>query len=293
MSATTTRAEPLALPEHHRTRPTILTTLAANTRAARAILRRDWTVFASYRTHMITQLGGSLFTLAMMRFVSQLIHVRQFPTSNSYFGYVVVGVTILHILTSTLSTPAGSIRQELIAGTFERMILSPIGPIIGILSTLIFPLVMALVMSTATLALAGGLFGMPLHWATAPLALPVAILGALAFVPFGIAIAAATVAFKQAPQATNFIIAGVSLLAGCYFPISYLPHWIRWTANVQPFTPSVELMRNLLVGTPLTHPAWLDLAIITGFATALLPLSIWTLATAIQWGRKRGTITEY
>jgi ABC-type polysaccharide/polyol phosphate export permease len=152
---------------------------------------------------------------------------------------------------------------------------------------------MALVMGTLILALAAGVFGMPLDWATAPLALPVAVLGALAFVPFGITIAAITVAFKQAPQATSFIIAAVSLLAGFYFPISYLPHWIRWTANVQPFTPAVELMRHLLLGTPLTHPAWLDLATITGFAAALLPLSIWTLTTAIQWGRRRGTITEY
>jgi ABC-2 type transport system permease protein len=282
-----------ALAAHRRARESHVSVLAANTRAALAILRRDWTMFASYRMHMFTQLGGSLFTLAMMRFVSKLIHVKQFPTSTSYFGYVVVGVTILHVLTSTLSTPAGSIRQELVAGTFERMILSPIGPIVGIISTLIFPLTMALVMGTLTLALAGGLFGMPLHWATAPLALPVAVLGAMAFVPFGIAIAAATVAFKQAPQATSFIIAGVSLLAGFYFPVSYLPHWIRWTANVQPFTPAVELMRHLLVGTPTVHPALLDLAIIAGFAAALLPLSIWTLSAAIQWGRRRGTITEY
>jgi ABC-2 type transport system permease protein len=266
---------------------------AANARAAQAILRRDWTVFVSYRTHLISQLGGSLFTLAMMRFVSKLIHVKQFPTSTAYFGYVVVGVTILHVLTSTLSTPAASIRQELVAGTFERMLLSPIGPIIGVLSTLIFPLAMAIGMGTATLAIAALGFGMPLHWATAGLALPVALLGAMAFVPFGITIAAITVAFKQAPQATSFIIAAVSLLAGFYFPISYLPHWIRWTANVQPFTPAVELMRHLLIGTPLTHPAWLDLAIITGFATALLPLSIATLSAAIQWGRRRGTITEY
>jgi ABC-2 type transport system permease protein len=284
MSALTHTGRPLARPRG---------TLGPNLRAALAILRRDWTLFSSYRSHMLTQLGGSLFTLAMMRFVSELIHVKQFPTSTAYFGYVVVGVTILQVLTSTLSTPAGSIRQELVAGTFERMILSPTGPIIGVLSTLIFPLVMALIMSTAILALAATVFGMPLHWATAPLALPVALLGALAFVPFGITIAAATVAFKQAPQSTNFIIAGVSLIAGFYFPVSYLPDWIRWASNIQPFTPAVELMRHLLIGTPLTHPAWLDRAIITGFATALLPLSIATLSAAIQWGRRRGTITEY
>lgn len=267
--------------------------LQANGRAALAILRRDWTVFASYRTHMITQLGGSLFTLVMMRFVSELIHVKQFPNSTAYFSYVVVGVTILHVLTSTLSAPAASVRQELIAGTFERMILSPIGPIVGVLSTLIFPLAMALVMSTATIGLAAGVFGMPLAWGTAWLALPVALLGAMAFVPFGIAIAAATVAFKQAPQATTFIIAGISLIAGFYFPVSYLPHWIRWTSSIQPFTPAIELLRHLLVGTPLTHSAWLDLAIIIGFAAALLPLSIWALSAAIRWGRRRGTITEY
>jgi ABC-2 type transport system permease protein len=134
---------------------------------------------------------------------------------------------------------------------------------------------------------------MPIHWQTAGLAIPAALLGALSFMPFGIAFAAATLAFKQALNATTYVLAGIGLLAGFYFPVSLLPHWIQWTSKVQPFTPSVDLVRHLLVGTALREPAWIEVAKLVGFTVALVPLSAAALAVAVQWSRRRGTITEY
>jgi ABC-2 type transport system permease protein len=265
----------------------------SNLRALAAIFRRDWTVFTSYRTRLISHVLSSVSMIFMFRFTSRLVHVSMFRTSDEYFGFAVVGVVTLQVLTSTLTTPPASVRQELVAGTFERLVLSPFGPVMSTMSMMLFPLIYTIATATVTLAIAVIGFGLPLHWATVPLALPAAVLGALSFMPFGIAIAAATLAVKQAQIATTYVIAAIGLFAGFYFPVSLLPGWIQWTSKVQPFTPSVDLIRHLLLGSPLPAPAWLEVVKLAGFAIVLIPASAMLLAAAVQLGRRRGTITEY
>ncbi len=271
-----------------------MTAVAVNHfRALTAIFRRDWTVFTSYRTRLISHVLSSVSMIFMFRFTSRLVHVSMFHTSEEYFGFAVVGVVTLQVLTSTVMTPPTSVRQELVAGTFERLVLSPFGPVMSTMSMMLFPMIYAIVTATLTLAIAVVGFGLPLHWATVPLALPAAVLGALSFMPFGIAIAAATLAFKQAMMATTYVIAAIGLFAGFYFPVSLLPHWIQWTSKVQPFTPAVDLIRHLLLGSALPEPAWLEVGKLAGFALVLLPVSAMLLTGAVQFGRRRGTITEY
>jgi hypothetical protein len=61
---------------------------------------------------------------------------------------------------------------------------------------------------------------------------------------------------------------------------------------VQPFTPAVDLLRNLLVGTPLRDSPGVELAKLVGFTVVTLPLSLLLLRAAVQRGRRRGTIIE-
>lgn len=265
----------------------------SNTRAICAVVRRDWSVFRSYRFRLVGQVLSAVAMVIMFRFTSELVHVPQFRSSGQYFGFAVVGILTLQILTSTLTTPPSSIRQELVAGTFERLVLSPFGAVMSIASMMVFPLLYVMGSSVLTLAIAVGAFGMPIDWGTAALAVPVAFVGAVSFMPFGIFFAAATLAFKQVLSATTYVLAGIGLLAGFYFPVSLLPGWIRWTSQVQPFTPAVDLIRHLLVGTTLHEALWIDLAKLVGFTAVLLPLSIAALTAAVAISRRRGTIIEY
>jgi ABC-2 type transport system permease protein len=261
--------------------------------AALGILRRDLSVFVSYRLRFASQVASTLFTLLLFYYISRLVRVDMFPSPDDYFAFATVGIVIFGVLGSTLGAAPASLRQELVVGTFERFVVSPFGAVAGVLSMLIFPFVYVLVQGTVTLALAGVVFGLPLEWPSAALAVPVALLGALAFVPFGILIAAAVVVLKQAMAAGNFIVAGISVVAGLYFPVALLPGWIEWASEVQPFTPAVDLLRHLLVGTPLESSPWAEVAKLALFAAALIPPSVWVLHRSIRVGRRRATITEY
>jgi ABC-2 type transport system permease protein len=259
--------------------------------AAYAIFRRDLDIFLSYRGQAVSHLFSAAFSIALFYYISRLLQIREFESPDAYFAFVVVGLVIMAVLQSTLVL-AASVRSELVAGTFERLLLSPFGAVRGALSMMIFPMVLAIALGVWTLLLATVFFGLGLRWETAGLALPLALLTALAFSAIALLATAAVIVFKQAPG-VGALVALVTLVSGFYFPTALLPGWIGWTADVQPFTPAVGLLRNVLAGLPMSEPAWLAVAKLCAFALIILPLAAWAFARGIALSQRRGTIIEY
>jgi ABC-2 type transport system permease protein len=261
-------------------------------RAFGAVMRRDLQIYVSYRTRLVSQVLTSLFSLTLFYYVSRLVRVSGFGSPDAYFGYVVVGIALVSVLYSCFSI-AEMVRQELIAGTFERLLLSPFGGVRSVLAMSVFPLVYAFVLAAATLGLGWAIFGLQLHWATVPLSVPAMLLALLGFLPFGVVFAALTVATKQGNVGTSWVIALISIVGGLYFPVTLLPHWAQVAAKLQPFTPATEMLRHLLVDSPMESSMALAIAKVVGFAAILLPASLMSLHYAIRLGRRRGTIIEY
>lgn len=266
--------------------------ISAWTTAMAGVVQRDALVFASYRTTLISRVLSAILGLLIFYYVSRLVRVGSFGGSGDYFAFVAVGLVILQVLTATLATGPTAVRQELVAGTFERFLVSPFGAVSGVISVLVFPLLLALLVGTIMIVAADALFGLPVQWSTVPLALPAALLGSLAFVPFALIFVAAVVAFKQAMTGSQFVVAGLAIIGGLYFPVGLLPDWVQPLSHVQPFTPAADLMRHLIVGAPLDDP-WLAVAKLGGCCLVLLPLGIWLLSASVRRGQRRGTIIEY
>jgi ABC-2 type transport system permease protein len=260
---------------------------------ALGVLQRDWRIFLSYRVRAATQVLSAFFTLTLFYYISRLVRVDAFRSPDEYYAFAVVGLVILQVLNSTLQSPPGLLQSELFTGTFERLLMSAFGPVASICSMMLFPFLQALATGVVMLVFASLIFGLPLVWSTAALALPVAVLGTVAFSCFGIALVGAVLVFKQVTAGTTWIVAGISLVAGLYFPISLLPDSIQWLSEVQPFTPTVELMRSALVGIPLQESAWLDVLKIVAFAAILMPGALWLVAASVRASRRRATVLEY
>jgi ABC-2 type transport system permease protein len=257
-----------------------------------AVMRRDLHVYLSYRTRLVSQVLTALFSLTLFYYVSRLVHVNGFNSHKAYFGFVVVGIALISVLYSSFSIPE-LVRQELIAGTFDRLLLSPFGAIRSVIAMSLFPMVFSFLIATLTLMLGCVIFGLQLHWATVPLAVPVMLLVLLAFLPFGVLFAALTVVVKQGNVGTSWVIALLSIIGGLYFPVSLLPHWLQTAAKLQPFTAATDLLRHLLVNSSLGESPQTALLKLAGFAAVLLPISIIVLGRAIRLGQRRGTIIEY
>jgi ABC-2 type transport system permease protein len=268
-------------------------TVRAYSAATLGMVHRDWQLFFSYRARFLTQIFSGFFSVVLFYYVSRVAGGRVFRTPDQYFAFAVVGLVIMGVLISTVSSLPTTLRQELVAGTLERLLVSPFGAVGAIAAMTLFPFALALVNGLLTFAAAALIFGMPVEWSTAPLAVPVAALGALAFAPFALLVAGAVIVVKQAGAGTGFLITGISLIGGFFFPVSLLPGWIEWLSKVQPFTPTLDLLRHLLVGTALVGSEWTPVVKLAAFACVLLPLSLQFLKQAIRTAQRRGTIIEY
>jgi ABC-2 type transport system permease protein len=270
-----------------------MSTIAPILSATLAVVRRDLQVAMSYRIPFLTGLVSVFFSLTLFYYLSRLVQVSAFESPDAYYAYAVIGLIILQVLYSTLQTPPQTLRTELVAGTFERMAISPFGPVSSAIAIIVFPFTYALLTGLVMIAFAGVVFGVSIEWATLPLAIPLSILAGLSFAPFGLALLGVVLVAKQAMAGTTWIVAAITLISGIYFPTTLLPGWIEWTSEVQPFTPGVDLLRNVIVGTPLRNSVWWDLARLAGFGAVLMPLSALLVDRAVQVSRRRGTLIEY
>lgn len=269
-----------------------MTALAAYSSGAHALLNRDFRIFASYRVRFITQTLGTFFSLVLFYYISRLVGVSSVGSSDGYFAYVVVGLVVMTSLVSTLAALPARLQQELVAGTFERILLSPLGPLAAVGGMMLFPSLLAIVDGILSVTFAALVFDMPVA-STAPLAIPAALLAALTFAPFALLAAAAVLVAKQAQGLIGFALTGISLISGAFFPPELLPSEVRWTGDVQPFTPAIQLLRHLISGTAMDQSAGVAILKLVVFSAIFVPIGVWALGAAIRLGQRRGTIIEY
>jgi ABC-2 type transport system permease protein len=261
--------------------------------AAHGLVRRDALLFISYRMRFVAQIVAILFSVGLFYYVSRLVRVAPFESPDEYFGYVIGGLVVLELLTGTMSATPLAVRNELLSGTFERLVVSPFGPRASILSMSVFPILLAVGVGTLTVLLAVVLFGLDLNWGTMPLFWPTALLAAVAFLPLTMLLASAVLVFKQAGSAATFLVTGMALVSGAFFPATLLPGWIEWFSEVQPLTPALALMRHALLGLPVEDGAGAAVARLVLFAAVVLPLGLLLLGNVIDVSRRRGDLTEY
>jgi ABC-2 type transport system permease protein len=257
----------------------------------RAVFKRDLLIFMSYRFRLFSQMFAVLFSLLSFYFIAHLVRLSAFGSPSAYFAFAVYGILIMSVLTAATSIP-DVFHGELVAGTFERLLVSPMGPVVGVLAMSLFPIFYATFFAALTVLVATLAFGLPVNLAGLPLAMPVAALGTLAFGAFGLLMVAGVCVFKATPG-RQYLSAVIGLFGGAYFPLVLLPHWLRWFPYAQPFTPALDLLRHLLLGTRSFEPPWIELLTLAGWVFVLIPLATGALGAAVRASRKRGIILEY
>ncbi|MFC9593160.1 ABC transporter permease, partial [Streptomyces sp. NPDC056944] len=57
------------------------------------------------------------------------------------------------------------------------------------------------------------------------------------------------------------------LISSTFVPVEQMPGWFQPIAQYQPFTPAIETLRGLLLGTEIGYNGWLALAWCLALAT--------------------------
>jgi ABC-2 type transport system permease protein len=233
--------------------------------------------------------------LALFFFLSELVDPSRLPDdadlSKGYFSYAAVGLVVLRMVQTALTSFTTKLRTEQVSGTFETLLASPVSPSAVVLGSAVFELLRALVGGALTLAVAS-LFGLRLELGVGSLVGLLVGLPALVvtFAAVGVLVAAFAVIVKQVTALIGLVTAALGLLAGAYFPIDLLPGPLRLVADLLPFTWGVDVLRAALLRGELATGR---LVALVGFAVVSLPLSLWLFRRSVDRARRGGTLTQF
>ncbi|MFC8222970.1 ABC transporter permease [Streptomyces sp. NPDC057362] len=192
---------------------------------------------------------------------------------SAYIAYLVPGLVLMTIGSTTIGT-AVSVSNDMTEGIVARFRTMPIhrgsvitGHVIGS--------VLQSVISVVLVGAVAAAIGFRSTDATLPewlaaLGLVTLFATALTWIAVGMGLVSPN---AEAASNNAMPLIFLPLISSTFVPIDAMPGWFQPIAEYQPFTPAIETLRGLLLGTGIGHNGWLAL----GWCLALTVLGyVWS-----------------
>jgi ABC-2 type transport system permease protein len=191
-------------------------------------------------------------------------------TSNdgaTYIDYVVPGILVMTVGSGSMPTAVAVCTDmtEGIVARFRTMAISRASILTGhVVGSMIQTMVSVGLVIGVSLLMGFRPTGDPLRWIAA---MTVLALLTLALTWLGVALGLVT----KTPEAASNVVMPLFLLpfiSSAFVPLATMPSGVRWFAQYQPFTPIIDTLRGLLMGTPIGDSAVIALLWCFGIALA-------------------------
>lgn len=188
------------------------------------------------------------------------------PDRTEYIGYVVPGILMMTIGGTVVGT-AVSIANDMTEGIIARFRTMAIHR--G--SVLIGHVIGSVLQSVMSVLLVGGVAvaigfrstdATAVEWLAA-FGLTTLVALALTWIAVGMGMVSPN-AEAASNNAMPLII--LPLISSAFVPVDSMPGWFQPIAEYQPFTPAIETLRGLLLGSEIGHNGWLAVAWCVGLA---------------------------
>ncbi|MFD7430584.1 ABC transporter permease [Streptomyces sp. NPDC059818] len=186
---------------------------------------------------------------------------------SAYIAYIVPGILLMTIGSTVVGT-AVSVSTDMTEGIiarFRTMAIHRGSVLVGHVVGSVLQAVMSVILVGAVAVAIGfrSTDATPLEWLAA-LALLVLFATALTWVAVGMGLVS-----PNAEAASNNALPMVllPLLSSAFIPVDTMPGWFQPIAEYQPFTPAIETLRGLLLGSEIGNNGWLTLAWSLGLVT--------------------------
>ena len=261
-----------------------------------AFLKRDFLIEASYRTSFLMQAFGIFFSVLIWYFVSRVVNAP--PTTPGlegvdYFAYVLLGLALLHYLSSAMMSFGGKVRSEQMTGTLEAMLVTPtpIGTIV--LGSSLWDFLLTSIKVIAYLVIGRLFFHVVIHLDNLLPVLLIITLTVLAFSGIGILSAAFVLYLKRGDPITFLVASGSALVGGVFYPPEDMPVWLGGWSRLLPITYALHALRRALLRGSRFADLLPDIRALVVFAAVLLPLGILAFRVAVRKARQEGSLVQY
>jgi ABC-2 type transport system permease protein len=169
---------------------------------------------------------------------------------EAYLAYVMPGILLITIA-GTASGAAITVAMDMTEGItarFRTMAISRAAVLTGhVLGNTIQAIIAVALVLGVGLAVGFRPTGGPIEWLAAA-GLIVLISFAVSWIGIGMGMQSKTV---ETASNLPLILTLLPMLGSGFVPTDSMPGWLQWFAQYQPFTPFIEAIRGLLLGTPL------------------------------------------
>ncbi|QOV34693.1 ABC transporter permease [Streptomyces ferrugineus] len=188
------------------------------------------------------------------------------PDRSAYIAYIVPGLLLMTIGSTTIGT-AVSVCNDMTEGIiarFRTMAIHRPSVLVGHVVGSVLQSVLSVVLVGAVAVAIGfrSTDATVLEWLAA-FGLVVLFATALTWIAVGMGLVSPN-AEAASNQAMPLIL--LPLLSSAFVPLETMPGWFRPIAEYQPFTPAIETLRGLLLGTGIGNDGWLAVAWCLGLA---------------------------
>ncbi|MFG2601937.1 ABC transporter permease, partial [Streptomyces sp. NPDC048462] len=179
---------------------------------------------------------------------------------SQYIAYIVPGILLMTVGSTVVGT-AVSVSTDMTEGIiarFRTMAIHRGSVLVGHVVGSVLQAVMSVVLVGAVGVAIGfrSTDATPLEWLAA-LGLLVLFATALTWIAVGMGLISPN-AEAAGNNAMPMIL--LPLLSSAFIPLDTMPAWFRPIAEYQPFTPAIETLRGLLLGTEIGNNGWLTIA---------------------------------
>ncbi|MEU8530041.1 MULTISPECIES: ABC transporter permease [Streptomyces] len=178
---------------------------------------------------------------------------------GEYIDYVAPGIILMTATAGAVATAVGVCvdMTEGIVNRFRTMSISRAAFLTGhVLGSLIQTLIAIALVVGVALAIGFRPNATAVEWAAAAGLLALLTLG-LTWLSAGIGLVSKT---PESASNTPLPLTFLPFLGSAIVPTDSMPTGLRWFAEYQPFTPAIETLRGLLMGTAIGNSAWIALA---------------------------------
>ncbi|MBA2276290.1 MAG: ABC transporter permease [Chloroflexia bacterium] len=191
----------------------------------------------------------------------------------SYIDFFVPGILAMSLMNSGvigLSTTFVSFRER---GILRRIKVTPFPLWKFILARILSSLVVAVINSAILIGLATLVFGLSVR-GNALLILGVLLIGGLAFLGIGYAVAAISPNTETAASYANLITFPMLFLSGVFFSIDTAPGWLQPITRALPLSYLVDALRAPMMLGRGINAIWLDLVVLAATFVVCLAFAV-------------------
>lgn len=260
-------------------------------------LKRDFRMLYTYKIAFITTFLNMLITFFHLVLFGGMFAADEVSALDIYGGnfisFILVGSIGWGFLWNILNSTSFSLRNEMLMGTLESILLTPTKIYTMMIAYALFGCFFGLLSIFILFFIGVVFFGFSAFASATIYTGVILILSAIMMLGIGMVFSGLTIRYKHLGQTLPLIQGVTMLFSGVYYPIDQLPTVLQPVSKFMPFYYSLEGLRLSLMSSTSNNQIYSFIIIIFLLTISFLILGVYSIRFGVKKAKKEGSLGFY